>query len=73
VVFEERYHYSGGSLGLVYLWLAGGMLLSLSLAGIVSDRTFVEYVDSVSYYLVEWCPTLEQRKIARWEAEELDR
>ena len=41
VVFEEQYHYSGGSLGVAYLGLAGGMLLSLSLASVVSDRTFV--------------------------------
>jgi hypothetical protein len=40
-VFEKQYHYSGGSLGVVYLGLAGGMLLSLSLASVVSDRTFV--------------------------------
>jgi hypothetical protein len=41
VVFEDQYHYSGGNLGLAYLGLAGGMLLSLSLASVVSDRTFV--------------------------------
>lgn len=41
VVFEKQYHYSGGRLGLAYLGLAGGMLLSLSLASVVSDRTFV--------------------------------
>ena len=40
-VFEEQYHYSGGKLGLAYLGLAGGMLLSLSLAGVVGDRTFL--------------------------------
>ena len=41
VVFEEQYHYCGGRLGLVYLGLAGGMLLSVGLASVVSDRTFV--------------------------------
>jgi hypothetical protein len=41
VVFEEQYHYSGGNLGLAYLGLAGGMLLSLSIASVVSDRTYV--------------------------------
>ena len=41
VVFEEQYHYSGGRLGLAYLGLAGGMILSLGLASIVSDRTFM--------------------------------
>jgi hypothetical protein len=41
VVFEKQYHYNGGRLGLAYLGLAGGMILSLSLASVVSDRTFV--------------------------------
>jgi hypothetical protein len=41
VVFEEQYHYSRGSLWLAYLGLAGGMILSLSLAGVLSDRKFV--------------------------------
>lgn len=41
VVFGTKYHYSGGNLGLAYLGLAGGMLLSLSLASVVSDKTFV--------------------------------
>lgn len=41
IVFEAQYRFSGGSLGLVYLGLAGGMLLSMSLAGLVNDRTFV--------------------------------
>lgn len=41
VVFGTKYHYSEGNLGLAYLGLAGGMLLSLSLASVVSDRTFV--------------------------------
>ena len=40
-VFEEQYHYHGGSLGFAYLGLAGGMLVSLTLASVVSDRTFV--------------------------------
>ena len=41
VVFGAKYHYSRGNLGLAYLGLAGGMLLSLSLASVVSDRTYV--------------------------------
>ena len=41
IVFKEKYHYSGGNLGLAYLGLAGGMLLSLGFASVVSDRTFV--------------------------------
>jgi hypothetical protein len=40
-VFEEQYHYSEGRLGLAYLGLATGMFLSLSLASVVSDRTYV--------------------------------
>lgn len=41
VVFEDQYHYSAGNLGLAYLGLAGGMLLSITIASIISDRTFV--------------------------------
>jgi hypothetical protein len=41
VVFEDQYHYNEENLGLAYLGLAGGMLLSLSLASVVNDRTFV--------------------------------
>lgn len=41
IVFEEQYHYHGGKLGFAYLGLAGGMLLSLGLASVVSDRTYL--------------------------------
>ena len=41
VVFEDQYHYSAGNLGLAYLGLAGGMLLSITIASVISDRTFV--------------------------------
>jgi hypothetical protein len=47
--------------------------LSLSLASIVSDRACVEYVGGVLHYLVEWCLTLDQRTITRWEAGERHR
>ncbi|PYH95662.1 MFS general substrate transporter [Aspergillus ellipticus CBS 707.79] len=41
VVFEGQYHFSEGRLGLVYLGLAIGFLVSLSIASVVSDRTYV--------------------------------
>ncbi|PWY65698.1 MFS general substrate transporter [Aspergillus heteromorphus CBS 117.55] len=39
VVFEDQYRYSEGRLGLVYLGLAIGFLISLSIASVVNDRT----------------------------------
>lgn len=40
-VFEGQYHYTPSNLGLAYLGLAGGMLISLTIASFVSDRTYV--------------------------------
>ncbi|KAE8367279.1 major facilitator superfamily domain-containing protein [Aspergillus caelatus] len=39
VVFEDQYHFDQGRLGLVYLGLAIGFLVSLSIASVVNDRT----------------------------------
>jgi uncharacterized membrane protein YccC len=39
VVFQGQYHYGEGRLGLVYLGLAIGFLVSLSIAGFTNDRT----------------------------------
>ncbi|KJK63059.1 MFS like protein [Aspergillus parasiticus SU-1] len=39
VVFEEQYQFDQGRLGLVYLGLAIGFLVSLSIASVVNDRT----------------------------------
>lgn len=40
-VFEGQYHYTPSNLGLAYLGLAGGMLISLTIASVVSDRSYV--------------------------------
>ena len=39
VVFQGQYGYADGRLGLVYLGLAIGFLVSLSIASVVNDRT----------------------------------
>ncbi|CAJ2510891.1 Uu.00g065160.m01.CDS01 [Anthostomella pinea] len=40
-MFEGQYHYSRANLGLAYLGLAVGMFISLTIAGLVSDKTYV--------------------------------
>jgi hypothetical protein len=40
-VFQEQYHYSSANLGLPYLGLAVGVLISLLIAGFVSDKTYM--------------------------------
>lgn len=40
VVFEGQYGYGEGKLGLVYLGLAIGFLVSLSIASVTNDRTY---------------------------------
>lgn len=40
-VFQEQYQYSSANLGLAYLGLAGGMLIGLSVTGVLLDRTYL--------------------------------
>lgn len=40
-VFQDQYQYSDANLGLTYLGLAGGMLVGLSVTGILLDRTYL--------------------------------
>lgn len=40
-VFQHQYHYSDANLGLSYLGLAVGMLVGLSVTGVLLDRTYM--------------------------------
>ena len=42
-IFQERYGFSEGEVGLVYRGLFVGMLVSLGLTGIISDRFYARY------------------------------
>lgn len=41
IVFEDQYHFSEGRLGLVYLGLAIGFLISLSIASYANDKQYM--------------------------------
>jgi hypothetical protein len=64
VVFKDQYQYHEKNLGLAYLGLAGGMLLSLSLASFVNDRTFVRLSkkngeEKAEYVWPQECPAYD--------------